>query len=90
MNDHHHKLVQRKVQFDYSDSPLHWIPGEPEASHAINVIHMMLPAGELWFCRLYNKALPFVKEGGCARTYRASSARKRCTPAPTRELWSAT
>lgn len=63
MNDHHHKLVQRKVQFDYSDSPLHWIPGEPEASHAINVIHMMLPAGELWFCRLYNKALPFVKEG---------------------------
>lgn len=58
----HHRLVQRKVQFDYSDSPLHWIPGEAEASHVINVIHMMLPAGELWFCRLYNKALPFVKD----------------------------
>ena len=62
MTDHHHRLVQRKVQFDYSASPLHWIPGQAEASHVINVIHMMLPAGELWFCRLYNKALPFVKD----------------------------
>jgi len=28
----------------------------------INGIHLLLPAGELWFCRVYNKALPLVTD----------------------------
>nr|WP_132766174.1 metal-dependent hydrolase [Pseudomonas aeruginosa] len=56
MSEFHHKLVQRKVRFDFSDTPLHWVPGEAEASQVMNVLHMLLPSGELWFCRLYNKA----------------------------------
>ena len=28
----------------------------------MNVLHMLLPSGELWFCRLYNKALPLVSD----------------------------
>lgn len=58
----HHKLLPRRVRFDLSRSPLHWIPHDPEASYIINSIHLLLPAGEFWFCRVYNKALPLVKD----------------------------
>ncbi len=55
-------LVPRKVQFDWSETPLDWIPDHPYASHFINQINMILPAGEFWFCRLYNQALPLVTD----------------------------
>ncbi|WP_043765144.1 metal-dependent hydrolase [Algiphilus aromaticivorans] len=55
-------LVPRKVAFDWSDTPLEWIPGRPFASHFINEINLLLPAGEFWFCRLYNQALPLVTD----------------------------
>ncbi|MFC3151811.1 metal-dependent hydrolase [Litoribrevibacter euphylliae] len=55
-------LVQRKVSFDYSQTPLHWIPDDPYSSHFISVIHTILPAGEFFFCRLYNKALPYIED----------------------------
>ncbi|HEX4870522.1 MAG TPA: metal-dependent hydrolase, partial [Moraxellaceae bacterium] len=57
-----HPLKPRRVQFDFQDIPLHWIPDDPFASHVINGINMLLPAGELWFCRVYNKALPLVTD----------------------------
>ena len=56
------RLIPRKVQFDWSQTPLEWIPGHPFASHFINEINTILPAGEFWFCRLYNKALPYVTD----------------------------
>ncbi len=28
MSEFHHKLVQRKVRFDFSDTPLHWFPAK--------------------------------------------------------------
>lgn len=56
------RLIPRKVQFDWAETPLEWIPGQPFASHFINEINMILPAGEFWFCRLYNKALPYVTD----------------------------
>jgi predicted metal-dependent hydrolase len=55
-------LVPRKVQFDWSRTPLEWIPNQPFASHFINEINLLLPAGEFWFCRLYNKALPYITD----------------------------
>ena len=55
-------LIPRKVQFDWSQTPLEWIPGEPFASHFINEINLLLPAGEFWFCKLYNKALPHITD----------------------------
>jgi uncharacterized protein len=55
-------LIPRKVQFDWSETPLEWIPGQPFASHFINEINLLLPAGEFWFCRLYNKALPHITD----------------------------
>jgi hypothetical protein len=56
----YHKILPRRVQFNLKKSPLHWIPHDPEASHIINSIHMLLPAGEFWFCRVYNQALPLI------------------------------
>lgn len=56
------ELKARKVKFDLSDSPVHWLPGDVFSSHLINGIHLLLPAGELWFCRVYNKALPHISD----------------------------
>lgn len=58
----HHALVPRRVRFDLSRTPLHWIPHDPDASYVMNSIHLLLPAGEFWFCRVYNRALPFVTD----------------------------
>lgn len=58
----YHKILPRRVRFDLSKSPLHWIPHDPEASYIINSIHMLLPAGEFWFCRVYNKVLPLITD----------------------------
>lgn len=55
-------LKARKVQFDFHASPLHWIPNDPFATHLINSINLILPAGELWFCRVFNQALPLVRD----------------------------
>ena len=55
-------LQPRKVAFDWSNTPLEWIPGQPFVSHFINEINLLLPAGEFWFCRLYNQALPHVQD----------------------------
>ncbi|MBZ2190424.1 metal-dependent hydrolase [Alcanivorax sp. JB21] len=57
-----HRLQARRVAFDLSRSPLHWIPGDPLSSHLINGINLLLPAGELWFCRVYNQALLHITD----------------------------
>lgn len=57
-----HQLKARRVQFDFDDAPLYWLKGDPFSTHMINGIHMLLPEGELWFCRVYNKALPLVTD----------------------------
>ena len=55
-------IKPRKVKFDWQDTPVDWIPNEPFASYFINEINMILPAGEFWFCRLYNKVLPQITD----------------------------
>lgn len=55
-------LKQRRVQFDWSATPLHWLPNQPYTSHFINEINLLLPAGEFWFCKIYNQALPLVRD----------------------------
>lgn len=57
-----HALNVRKVRFDWSKTPLEWIPGQPFASHFINEINLLLPAGEFWFCKVYNQALPLITD----------------------------
>ena len=55
-------IKPRKVKFEWQDSPIDWIPNQPFASYLINEINMILPAGEFWFCRLYNKVLPQISD----------------------------
>lgn len=56
------EIKPRNVRFDLSKTPLHWIPGEPIASHAISTFNYMLPVGERWFCQIYERLLPFVQD----------------------------
>ena len=56
------QIQARKVSFDVSDVPLHWIPGHPAASHVISVLNLVLPAGERWFVETFDEALPMVTD----------------------------
>ncbi|MER6995297.1 metal-dependent hydrolase [Streptomyces sp. NPDC000410] len=58
----HHVIAPRRVSFDWQRTPLHWIPGEPTATHVINVLHLLLPAGERWFVKVFKEALPLVRD----------------------------
>jgi predicted metal-dependent hydrolase len=55
-----HQVIYRKVKFNWGTTPIDWIPNEPFASHFINTMHLLLPAGEFWMCRVLNKALPHI------------------------------
>ncbi|WP_169814661.1 metal-dependent hydrolase, partial [Nocardia pseudovaccinii] len=55
-------LNARNVRFDWADTPLHWMPAEPIASHLINALNLLLPEGERMFCAAYSEALPYVKD----------------------------
>ena len=59
---HEIALRPRDVQFDFSRSPLHWIPDEPYASHFITGLNLFLPGGERWFCKVFTDALEYVKD----------------------------
>jgi predicted metal-dependent hydrolase len=53
-------LKARRVRFDWEKTPLHWVPGDAFSTHVINVLHLLLPAGEKWFCDVFRQALPLV------------------------------
>lgn len=55
-------LTARKVSFSWADTPLHWVPGDPFTSHTINVLHLLLPAGERWFVHVYKQVLPYIRD----------------------------
>ncbi len=55
-------IKPRRVSFDLGRTPLHWIPDEPAATHLINVLHLLLPAGERWFVKVLKEALPLVTD----------------------------
>lgn len=57
-----HSLQPRNVKFDWRHTPQPWLPDDPFTAHFINVLHLLLPEGELWFCRLYNQALPDIAD----------------------------
>lgn len=57
-----HTIRARRVQFDWQDTPLHWIPGDAQTTHTINVLHLLLPAGEKWFVDVYRQVLPLIED----------------------------
>ncbi len=61
----------RRVSFDYDETPTHWVPGDPHTTHVINVLHLLLPSGERWFCEVFRRALDRVEDPDLARDVKA-------------------
>lgn len=57
-------ITPRHVHFDLSRTPLHWVPGDPFTTHFINPLHLLLPAGERWFVRIYKQIVPSIEDEG--------------------------
>ncbi|MBB5074590.1 metal-dependent hydrolase [Nonomuraea endophytica] len=55
-------IKPRRVRFSWEETPLHWVPGDPFTTHLINVLHMLLPAGERWFVHVFKQALPYIRD----------------------------
>src|SRR6202022_3770387 len=55
-------LEARDVAFDWAKLPFHYVPGEPFTTHMLNVLHLLLPAGEEFFVDLFKQALPLIKD----------------------------
>jgi len=55
-------LQPRDVHFDWAELPMHWVPEEPVTTHVMNVLHLLLPAGERWFVRTFQQAVPLITD----------------------------
>jgi hypothetical protein len=64
------ELHARNVEFDWKDTPLHWIPNHPVPSNVATMLNLLLPEGERWFVQTYNEALPLVKDEELASAMR--------------------
>jgi uncharacterized protein len=53
---------RRKARFDWSNTPVHWIPGDSFSTHMLNVFHLLLPACERWFIQAISEAEPLVDD----------------------------
>lgn len=62
VHDTHHRILPRHVRFDFSATPIQWVPGDPGSTHVMNTLNLMFPAGEMWFCRVYNRAMPHISD----------------------------
>jgi predicted metal-dependent hydrolase len=62
IDERHPTIRARRVSFDWENTPLHWIPGDPVGTHMINSFHIVLPAGERWFIQCVKDALPEIRD----------------------------
>jgi predicted metal-dependent hydrolase len=62
-SDHERLVLEaRDVEFDWAELPFHYVPNEPLATHVLNVLHLLLPAGEEFFVEVFKKTLPLIKD----------------------------
>lgn len=62
-SDHEHLVLEaRDVDFDWATLPIHYVLGEPFVTHVLNVLHLLLPAGEEFFVEVFKRALPLIKD----------------------------
>ena len=55
-------MYRRMVRFDWSETPLHWVPDDPFSTHMINVLHLLLPEGERHFIKAVLEASSLVDD----------------------------
>jgi uncharacterized protein len=53
---------RRMVRFDWSATPLHWVPDDPFSTHMMNVLHLLLPEGERHFIKAVLEASSLVDD----------------------------
>lgn len=58
--DEAHTIAARDVEFSWDGVPMHYIPGEPMATHVINFMHLVLPEGERAMSATLAEALPLI------------------------------
>lgn len=60
----HERLVleARDVAFDWATLPVHYVPDEPFTTHMLDVLHLLLPAGEEFFVGVFKRALPLIQD----------------------------
>jgi len=51
----------RHPRFRWDELAFNWIPDDPHTSKVVDVLHLLLPAGERWMVRVMKKAIPYVK-----------------------------
>lgn len=56
------RLHARRVTFDWSATPLYWVPGHPFAAHLWNYFHVVIPPAERRFIRFGKDAMRYVKD----------------------------
>lgn len=57
-----HAIAARDVHFSWEGVPLHYIPGEPMATHVIDFMHLVLPEGERAMSNALAEALPLIDD----------------------------
>jgi predicted metal-dependent hydrolase len=65
-----HAITPRDVHFDFTGVPLHYIPGEPLATHVVNVMHLVLPEAEAAMSDALAEALPDIDDERLAEEVR--------------------
>lgn len=55
-----HAVAPRKTDFGLTEVPVHWLGGDPQATHTLNVGNLLFPTGERFFNDSLRNALPYV------------------------------
>jgi predicted metal-dependent hydrolase len=64
----HHGILPRRVAFGWWHAPLRRISGEPTATHLLDVLHALQPAGERQTIPRYvQRSCPPSREGSMRR-----------------------
>ena len=61
-DDEAYAIRARKMDFHWDDVPMHYIPGEPVATHVYNCMHLLLPEGEKAMSKALAEALPLIDD----------------------------
>jgi predicted metal-dependent hydrolase len=55
-------LRARKVRFGWGDVPRDWLPADLDTQLVIDAIHLLLPAGERWFCAVLSQVTDRISD----------------------------
>lgn len=55
-------LNARHVTWDWTGLPMHYLGGDPQATHIANGMNLLLPEGEVFFVQAFQEALPLIKD----------------------------